>query len=40
LIAKRAKLAGQVEYTEMQLRKLLIDLDALDQTIVLFEPDI
>jgi hypothetical protein len=40
LIAKRAELAGKIEYTNTQLRQLMLDLDALDKTILLFEPDI
>jgi hypothetical protein len=40
LIAKRTELAGKFEYTETQLRQLLIDLDALDQTILMFKPHI
>lgn len=39
-MAERAELAGQIEYTETQLRQLLIDVDALDQMILMFEPDI
>jgi hypothetical protein len=40
LIAKRAELAAKIQYTETQPRQLLLDLDALDQTILMFEPDI
>lgn len=40
LIAKRAELAGRIEATQMDLRRLVIDLDSLDATIRLFAPDI
>jgi hypothetical protein len=40
LIAKRAELAGRIEHTQMELRRLVIDLDSLDATIRLFAPDI
>jgi hypothetical protein len=40
LIAKRAELAGRIEATQSELRRLVIDLDSLDATIRLFAPDI
>lgn len=40
LIRKRAELAGQIEHTQTVLRQLVIDLDNLDATLRLFQPDI
>lgn len=40
LIAKRSELAGKIEFTQTELRKLIIDLDNLDATIRLFDPEI
>lgn len=40
LIRKRAELAGQIEDAQTKLRQLVIDLDALDATLRLFQPDI
>jgi len=40
LIRKRAELAGQIEHTQQALRQLLIDLDSLDATIRMFDPEI
>jgi hypothetical protein len=40
LLRKRAELAGEIEHADTMLRQLRIDLDALDQTIRLFDPDI
>ena len=40
LLQKRATLAGQIEHTQTTLRQLIIDLDNLDATLRLFEPDI
>lgn len=40
LIRKRAELAGQIEHAQTTLRQLIIDLDNLDATIRLFQPDI
>ena len=40
LIRKRAELAGQIEHTQTALRQLIIDLDNLDATLRLFQPDI
>ncbi len=33
LIAKRAELAGKIEFAQAELRQMLIDLDSLDATI-------
>jgi hypothetical protein len=40
LMAKRAELAGKVEFVQTELRQLIIDLDNLDATIRLFDPEI
>lgn len=40
LIKKRAEIAGQIEHAQATLRQLIIDLDNLDHTIRLFDPDI
>jgi hypothetical protein len=40
LIAKRAELAGKIEFTQTELRNLVIALDNLDATIRLFDPEI
>ena len=40
LLDKRREIAGEVQHTETRLRQLIIDLDNLDATIRLFEPDI
>src|ERR1700726_3581016 len=40
LIAKRAELAGRIEAAQAELRQMLIDLDSLDATIRLFDPEI
>ncbi len=40
LIRKRAEIAGQIEHTQTVLRQLVIDLDNLDATLRLFQPDI
>ncbi len=40
LIQKRAELAGKIEHAQTTLRQLIIDLDNLDATLRLFEPDI
>ena len=39
LITKRAELAGMIEGTQMSLRQMVADLDALDATIRVFDPD-
>jgi hypothetical protein len=40
LLAKRAELAGKIETVQTELRQLIIDLDSLDATIRLFDPEI
>jgi hypothetical protein len=40
LIAKRAELAGLLEHHQAKARQLMIDLDAVDQALRLFKPDI
>ena len=40
LMRKRAEMAGHIEHTQTALRQLIIDLDNLDATLRLFEPDI
>jgi hypothetical protein len=40
LIAKRAELGGRIEFAQAELRQMLIDLDSLDATIRLFDPEI
>ncbi len=40
LIRKRAEIAGQLEAAQMQVRQLVIDINSLDATIRLFDPDI
>ena len=40
LLAKRSELAGRIEHTQQALRQLLIDLDSLDATIRMFDPEI
>ena len=40
LTRKRAELAGRIEHMQTALRQLIIDLDNLDATLRLFEPDI
>lgn len=39
LLAKRAEIAGHVEGLQDQLRQALIDMDHVDCTILLFDPD-
>ncbi|WP_024927480.1 MULTISPECIES: hypothetical protein [unclassified Mesorhizobium] len=40
LIAKRAELSGKMEHHQAQVRQLVMEIDALDQTLRLFDPDI
>jgi hypothetical protein len=40
LLDKRAELAGKIEFVQTELRQLIIDLDNLDATIRLFDPEI
>jgi len=39
LVAKRAEIAGKLEHHQAIVRQLFIDLDALDQAIRMFAPD-
>lgn len=40
LIKKRADIAGQIEHHQARFQSLIIDLDNLDATLRMFEPDI
>lgn len=40
LMTKRAELAGMLEHHQAKVRQLMIDLDAIDQALRLFKPDI
>lgn len=40
LIRKRAETAGLLDATQMQVRQLILDVDNLDATIRMFNPDI
>lgn len=40
LMKKRAEIAGELEAAQAAVRRLIIDLDAIDQTIRLFDPEI
>jgi hypothetical protein len=39
LVKRRAELAGDIENTHAALRKMVLDLESLDATIVQFDPD-
>jgi hypothetical protein len=39
LVRRRAQLAGDIENTHEALRKMVLDLESLDATIVQFDPD-
>jgi hypothetical protein len=39
LVKRRAQLAGDIENTHETLRKMILDLESLDATIVQFDPD-
>lgn len=39
LVERRAKLAGDIENTHEALRKMVLDLESLDATILQFDPD-
>jgi hypothetical protein len=39
LVKRRAQLAGDIENTHEALRKMVLDLESLDATIVQFDPD-
>ena len=38
LVRKRAEIAGQIEHTQSELRKLVTDLDSIDAAIRIFDP--
>src|SRR5579875_3176590 len=40
LVAKRAEIAGQIEANQTTLRKLVADLDAVEATIRVFDPNV
>ena len=40
LMTKRGELAGQLEHHQAKVRQLMIDLDAIDQSLRIFKPDI
>jgi hypothetical protein len=40
LLTKRNELAGKIEFVQTELRQLIIDLDNVDATIRLFDPEI
>lgn len=40
LVAKRAQIAGQIEANQEELRKLINDLDAVEATIRVFDPNV
>ncbi|MFN3658491.1 MAG: hypothetical protein ACK4UO_14670 [Pseudolabrys sp.] len=40
LLAKRSELAGKIEFAQAELRQMMIDLDSIDATIRLFNPEI
>ena len=39
LVAKRAELTGQIEHFQAQIRQLSMDVDHVDATLLLFNPD-
>lgn len=39
LVAKRAELTGRIEHFQVQIRKISMDVDHLDATLQLFDPD-
>lgn len=39
LVAKRAELTGQIEHFQSQIRQISMDVDHLDATLQLFDPD-
>lgn len=40
LLRKRAQIAGELEAAQSSVRRIIIDLDSIDQTIRIFKPDI
>ena len=39
LVKRRAELAGDIENTHERLHKMILDLDHLDRTLLMFDPD-
>lgn len=39
LVRKRAELSGDIENTQATLRKMILDLEHLDRTLLMFDPD-
>lgn len=39
LVRKRAELSGDIETTQAALRKMILDLEYLDRTLLMFDPD-
>jgi len=39
LSRKRAELAGDIENTQAKLRKMILDLESLDKTLLMFDPE-
>ncbi len=40
LVDKRAEIAGRIEANQQELRRLIVELDAIEATIRIFDPDI
>jgi hypothetical protein len=38
LVRKRAELAGEIEATHAKLRQMILQLDSLDSTLLMFDP--
>lgn len=39
LVKKRAELSGDIETTQAKLRQMILDLESLDKTLLMFDPD-
>ncbi|MFA7306401.1 MAG: hypothetical protein WC026_06975 [Hyphomicrobium sp.] len=39
LVKKRAELSGDIEATQAKLRQMILDLESLDKTLLMFHPD-
>ena len=39
LVKRRAELTGEIERTHERIRKMLVDLEALDAALLMFTPD-
>ena len=39
LVKKRAELSGDIETTQSKLRRMILDLESLDKTLLMFDPD-